>query len=119
MNAQYFQKGETLDYTPEEAVKGGSVVSLKTRIGIVAADTAAKELGQLHVVGVFRMDKEESKEVKLGDALYYKTDGDKITTDAESNIPAGYAAAASAATDTDVLVNIGFPPAPAAASEAV
>lgn len=117
MNAVYYQKGEVLDYTPEEAVKGGSVVDLKTRIGIAAADIAANEPGQLHVVGVFRMDKEESKEVKLGDALYYKKAEDKITTDASGNIPAGYAAADSASTDTDVLVNIGFAPA-AHASEA-
>ena len=33
MNARYWQRGETLDYTAEEAVVNGQVVSLGNRIG--------------------------------------------------------------------------------------
>ena len=35
MKATYWQRGETLDYTPEKAVENGEVVSLGTRIGVV------------------------------------------------------------------------------------
>ena len=70
MNAKYWQKGETLDYTPTEAVKNGAVVSLGTRIGIAGSDIAANEQGQIHVVGVFEMAK-DGAEIALGAAVYY------------------------------------------------
>ena len=49
MKGIYWQKGDTLDYTPKEAVEYGQVVDLITRIGVAASDIAANEQGQLHV----------------------------------------------------------------------
>ena len=41
MNARYWQKGETLDYTAaKEAVTNGQVVSLGGRIGVAGNDIA-------------------------------------------------------------------------------
>lgn len=106
MNANYWQKGETLDYTPAEPVKTGAVVSLGTRIGIAASDIPANGVGQIHVTGVFEMTKDNTVTVTMGAAVYYNVASDKITTTASGNIPAGYAAAAAAQADTAVLVKL-------------
>ena len=105
MNAKYWQKGETLDYTPTEAVKNGAVVSLGTRIGIAGSDIAANEQGQIHVVGVFEMAK-DGAEIALGAAVYYNEANDQITATADGTVPAGYAVQAAKAADTTVLVKL-------------
>lgn len=106
MKATYWQRGETLDYTPTEAVRNGAVVDLKTRIGVAGTDIPANEQGQIHVVGVFAMDKAANVAVTMGAAVYYDAGDDVITTTAEGNTPAGYAAAEAAAADTTVLVKL-------------
>ncbi|MCI2105411.1 MAG: DUF2190 family protein [Intestinimonas sp.] len=105
MNAKYWQKGETLDYTPTTAVENGAVVNLATRIGIAGSDIAADETGQVHVVGVFEMDK-AAVAVTMGAAVYYDAANDNITTTATDNTPAGYAVEAAAEADTTVLVKL-------------
>lgn len=105
MNAKYWQKGETLDYTPTEAVKNGAVVSLGTRIGIAGSDIAANEQGQIHVVGVFEMAK-DGAEITLGAAVYYNEANDQITASADGAVPAGYAVQAATAADATVLVKL-------------
>lgn len=105
MNAKYWQKGETLDYTPEATVKNGAIVSLGTRIGIAASDIAAGQQGQIHVIGVFEMAK-DANEINLGAAVYYNEAEDQITATAAGNIPAGYAVKAAAAADATVLVKL-------------
>lgn len=116
MKATYQQRGETLDYknTTDATIPAGSVVAIKTRIGVAGTDIPPGGLGSLHVSGVYTMAKADGKEVEMGDALYLDTEGDNLTTDAEGNIPAGYAVAAAASTDTTVQVSIGDPPTVAA-----
>ncbi len=105
MNAKYWQKGETLDYTPAAAVENGAVVNLATRIGIAGSDIAAGETGQVHVVGVFEMDK-AAVAITMGAAVYYDATNDNITTTATDNTPAGYAVEAAAEADTTALVKL-------------
>ena len=118
MKATYYQRGETLDYFPTENVDNGVVVDLGTRIGVAAAPIRAGEQGAVHVVGVFAMAKANTEEIKLGAAVYYDADADKITATASTevtegetkktvnNTPAGYAAADAATTSTSVLVKL-------------
>lgn len=106
MKAYYWQRGESLDYIPTKAVAAGEVVSLGTRIGVAGSDIAANELGHLHVVGVFKMPKAASTAITMGAALYFDESSEKITTTADSNIPAGYAAADAGANDAMVLVKL-------------
>ena len=81
MNARYWQKGETLDYTAtEKAVTNGQVVSLGGRIGVAGNDIAKGETGALHVTGVFIMEKAASVTVTMGAALYFDESEEKITT---------------------------------------
>lgn len=120
MNARYWQKGETLDYTAtEKAVTNGQVVSLGGRIGVAGNDIAKGETGALHVTGVFIMEKAASVTVTMGAALYFDESEEKITTVAGGNVPAGYAAADAEASDATVLVNIGDPNGAAAEVAAV
>ena len=108
MNARYWQRGETLDYTAEEAVANGQVVSLGNRIGVAGNDIAEGATGALHVTGVYVM-KKASEKIAMGTQVYYDATADEITTTEKGNVPAGYAAATAEASDTTVLVNIGDP----------
>ena len=110
--ASYVQRGEALDYpnATDAVIPAGSVVSLTSRIGVAGTDIAPGAIGSVHVMGVFSIDKTESEDIKIGDAVYFDADTGKITKTGDGKVPAGYAAADSATEDTTVLVNIGFPP---------
>ena len=106
MKATYYQRGETLDYTATKKLEAGDVVSLGSRIGVAAANIGAGEQGAVHVVGVFAMTKANTEEIKQGAAVYYDAAAEAITTTADGNTPAGYAAADAATTATSVLVKL-------------
>ena len=106
MNARYWQRGETLDYTAEDAVANGQVVSLGNRIGVAGNDIAEGATGALHVTGVYIMDKKASEKITMGAPVYYDTAEDEITATEKGNIPAGYAAATAEASDATVLVKL-------------
>ena len=109
MNARYWQRGETLDYTATGAVTNGQVVSLGNRIGVAGNDIAEGATGALHVTGVYVMEKKASEKITMGAPVYYDATEDEITATEKGNVPAGYAAATAEASDTTVLVNIGDP----------
>ena len=106
MKAVYYQRGETLDYFPEEDVESGAVVSLGTRVGVAAAPIPAGEQGAVHMVGVFAMAKTDGEAIEQGTSLYYDAAADAVTATEGGNTPAGYAAASAAATDATVLVKL-------------
>lgn len=113
MTAKYWQRGDILDYTATETVIAGQVVTIGTRIGIVADNIPQGATGHVHMVGVFAMDKDSSA-VAMGDALYYDSTAGAITTtastgsgdDAVANPQAGYAVADASTTDTTVYVKL-------------
>lgn len=116
MKATYWQRGETLDYTPASAdVENGQVIDLGTRIGVAGTNITKGQQGQIHVVGVFAMDKKSTEAVQMGAALYYNATDGVITASADNGqtggdkveyTPAGYAAADAAAADATVLVKL-------------
>ena len=57
MSAKYWQRGETIDYTPTDDLANGDVVDLATRIGVAGNDIPAGETGAVHVVGGTRRRK--------------------------------------------------------------
>ena len=89
MNARYWQRGETLDYTATEAVTNGQVVSLGNRIGVAGNDIAEDATGALHVTGVYIMDKKASEKITMGTPVYYDATEDEITATEKGNVPAG------------------------------
>ena len=108
MIANYQQPGSTIDFinSTSNTIKAGQVVSLTTRIGVAGTEIAASAVGSLHVKGVFSMPKATGA-IAIGAAVYYIASTDKITTTASSAIPAGWAIAAAAESDTTVQVCIG------------
>ena len=71
MSAKYWQRGETIDYTPTDDLANGDVVDLATRIGVAGNDIPAGETGAVHVVGVFEIPKATGA-VTVGQALYWR-----------------------------------------------
>jgi len=106
MKATYYQKGETLEYTPTENMEAGQVIALGTRIGVAAEAIPANQLGHVHVVGVYAMAKADGEAIDQGTAVYFDSAAEAITATADGNTPAGYAAAAAATTDGTVLVKL-------------
>lgn len=106
MKATYWQRGEALDYTNStaETIPGNTVIDIKTRIGVVGNAIEPGQHGALHVEGVFEIAKKSGEEVAFGDLLYF--DGTEITKTADTNTPAGYAAAPATASATKVLVKL-------------
>lgn len=104
--AVYYQRGESLDYTnlTETKIEALSVIRLITRIGIAGADIEPGETGVIEVAGVFGIPKTDAAAIPMGTFVYF--DGAGITTTADSNTPAGYAAAAAAAGDSSVFVKL-------------
>lgn len=108
MSAKYWQRGETIDYTPTDDLTNGDVVDLATRIGVAGDDIAAGETGAVHVVGVFEIPKATGA-VTVGQALYWDKAAENITTAAGSspaNTTAGWAVAAAGSSDATVLVKL-------------
>ena len=104
--AKYIQKGNTIDYTAITAIAAGDVVSLGSRIGVAAGDIPAGAVGALSVEGVFEIDKTANLAIDVGDAVYFNVASKKVT-EANSDVPAGWAVAAATAADTVVRVKIG------------
>lgn len=112
--ATYVQRGETLDYKngTNKKIEAGAVVALASRVGVAGCDIAPGETGTIHMAGVFRMPKSKDAEIAMGTAVYF--DGAGITSDADDGaegnaaayVPAGYAAAAAGAGDTDIAVKL-------------
>ena len=84
MSAKYWQRGETIDYTPTDDLANGDVVDLATRIGVAGNDIPAGETGAVHVVGVFEIPKATGA-VTVGQALYWDKAAENITTAAGSS----------------------------------
>lgn len=103
--ATYWQKGETLDYIPTADQKAGDIVSLGTRVGVIGEDVQAGQPGHVHVEGVYKIPKDTAA-IGLGAAVYFDATSGVVTATATGNVPAGYAVAAAAASDTVALVKL-------------
>lgn len=106
--AKFIQKGANIDYINASGSKiaAGDVVSLTTRVGIAAGDIENGATGTVATEGVFSIAKTASLAVAQGDAVYFNATT-KAITKTETDVPAGWAVAAAAAADTEVLVKIG------------
>lgn len=104
--ATYVQTGKKLDYPngTATAIEAGDIIALKTRVGVAACDILPGKVGTVCMDGAFKMPKTGTAAIEMGAAVYF--DGTGITNASTSNTPAGYAAAAAAAADTEILVNL-------------
>lgn len=109
MKASYVQRGNKIDYINDTGadIKRGEVVVLGGRIAVAADDIVSGKQGVLELTGVWAMAKASSEEIVVGAAVYYDKGNDCITTTADSNTLAGFAAEKKAAADTSIAVRIG------------
>ncbi len=104
---KYIQKGEALDYTPQNATPAGSVVFVGALAGVTKLDIPAGALGALAIEGVFEFPK-GSGAIDAGDALYWdSTNGVATKTANAYYIGIAVAAAASADTAVRAKINVG------------
>lgn len=106
--ATYWQRGETLDFTnaTNAIIEANTIMAVGDIVGVVGTDIEPGETGSLHIAGVFKMPKATASDViAMGKKVYFSAAG--ITATASGNTYAGIAAAATAATDANILVRLG------------
>ena len=112
--AAYWQRGEALDYVNSGTTKieANTVIVLGGVISVAGMETAPGETGTVHVTGVFEMPKTGTAAISMGQKVYFDGNGitnaadDGATTNKTEYTLAGYAAAAAAAADQNILVKI-------------
>lgn len=121
-SADYWQRGETLDYTNGTGAKinAGDILPLGDRLGVAGCDIPDGAAGSVHVTGVFKMPKdygESGKALAMGQAVYWdstnscikaavaqETSGGSVTT--EASPVHGYAAGPADSADQFAFVKI-------------
>ena len=109
--AQFYQDGCALDFTPVAAAVGGEVVQLRDgRAGVLKADLAAGELGAASVEGIYTVDKTGSLVIVDGQRVYWDHSANsahiKTVNDRDFYLGTAYGDAASAATTMKVELNV-------------
>ncbi len=118
--AEFWQRGEALDYTNEtdDLIEANVVLQVGTIIGVTGTVIPAGKTGSLHVGGVWEIAKTGTAAIEMGQVVYWDgtgiTDATTTTTEATDdteetttdNLEVGYAAAAAAADDTTILVKL-------------
>ena len=103
--AEYYQKGDYIDYTPEANVAAGDVVLLGDLVGVAKLDIKAGELGALALSGVYRVVK-GSETADAGAPVYWNTESGQATFTQGSNKRMGTLVADAATEDAVCLVKI-------------
>ena len=103
--AEYYQKGDYIDYTPEANVAAGDVVFLGDLVGVAKLDIKAGTLGALALSGVYRVVK-GSETADAGVAVYWNSESGQATFTQGSNKRIGTLVADAATEDAVCLVKI-------------
>lgn len=112
--AEYVQDGEVVDYTPDAATLGGTIVQVRDgRAGVVCSDIAAGAKGSARVTGIVDVDKTASINLLDGGKVYWDHSASKahFKPVADRDFYLGAAAEDAAATDTKVKVALNVWPA--------
>lgn len=106
MKAEYYQLGETLNYTnpTDEFVSAGTFIVFGSICGVAATDLAPEQLGTLATKGVWQMQKDAAA-ITGGAKVYYDEENDVITATA-GDIFVGIAIADADAAETTVYVRL-------------
>lgn len=102
------QEGETIDFTLTEDVSVGDVVPLSTEmVGIAMTSGLLGEVIALKITKVWQITAATADAIAVGAQLYFDATARVVTTVATSNIKAGKAVTAKAATTAgSVLVKL-------------
>lgn len=109
--AEFWQRGEALDYTntTTATIPANTIVKIGDHIGVTGTDIEPNKVGSLHVGGIWEIPKTGAKKIDMGATVYF--DGSGITdtatgNTATGNTAVGYAAASATAEDTKILVKL-------------
>ena len=106
MKARYIQRGESIDYTPAEAVAAGDIVKLGNLVGVAKLDIKPGELGALALVGVYEIATSGTA-IEAGALVFVDPGTGKVcAADASGAVKFGHAVAAAAAADALVHVRL-------------
>jgi predicted RecA/RadA family phage recombinase len=103
LEAVFQQEGLTVDYTPVAAVAAGEVVVLNSLVGVAKQPIAAGAKGSLAVTGVYSFLKKSGDTFSAGAPIYWDDSNNYMTSTPTSNTFAGFAVAAAASADTEVV----------------
>ena len=111
---RYTSDDEKLDYTPASDITGGDVTIINGIATIAEIDIASGEQGAIVYCGQFKVPKDTSV-FALGDPVYWNASGSPVTGTASSgaatttigaNTFMGFAIAAAATGDSEVITNL-------------
>ena len=104
--AEFWQRGEALDYTntTTATIPANTIVKIGDHIGVTGTDIEPNKVGSLHVGGIWEIPKTGTKKIDMGATVCF--DGNGITDTAAGNTAVGYAAASATAEDTKILVKL-------------
>lgn len=108
MKATYWNRGESIDYvnSTSNVIEAGDIVVIDKKIGVAGTSINPNELGSLHVMGVWEVNKKASEAIDVGKPVYYSaTDG--ITATEGTNPSAGWCIKSAKASDKTILIKIG------------
>ncbi len=104
MSANYYQRGEAIDYTPEADVAAGTIVQIGNLIGVTKLDIPADDLGALALVGVYTLAT-GGTDVSAGDEVYVDLSAQTVcASTTEGAVKFGYAVDDADTTDATVHV---------------
>lgn len=107
MVAEYWQRGESVDYTNAGAsvIRYGDVVPLGTRIGVAGCDVPVGATGSLHVAGVFILPKTAGTAMTVGEEVFWDETSQSVI--ASGTLPAGWVVEPATADAANVKVKVG------------
>ena len=114
---RYTSDDEKLDYTPASDITGGDVTIINGLATIAEIDIASGEQGAIVYCGQFKVPKDTSV-FAMGDPVYWNASGSPVTGTASSgaatttigaNTFMGFAIAAAATGDSEVITNLQQP----------
>ena len=92
MKARYVQRGESIDYIPENAVAAGDIIQQGKLVGVAKLDIRAGELGALALCGVYELTVKAGDTIAVGDTVYFdRVTGTITKTGLTGMVPFGYA----------------------------
>lgn len=100
--------GCSISHTPTAAVSAGGVVVQEDLIGIATEAIPADTLGALQIEGIFKIKKDESTAVAVGDIVYWDVADQEVqdTSDTGTNKQIGKVVEAAASDATHCLVKL-------------
>ena len=106
MKARYIQRGESIDYTPAEAVAAGDIVKLGNLVGVAKLDIKPGELGALALVGVYEIATSGTA-IEAGALVFVDPATGKVCAESAAGaIKLGHAITKAATTDATVCVRL-------------